>query len=277
MKSEPAELSQAQERFSRFFLGLLDQKIADLSYPRLRAGAMGILKEDLANINYAVSLGLRNDGPDLAAVANDEYQLLLRLLAESGEDLRTLIELDPILAAFPQNAAGSGRAVSTDHHNPYDEQARLFSALRERMNYAAQNAYPLAILVLHLDAIPAAQEGIAVLVELEQRLRRSLRSHDRIFKLDNAIAPQHSFALIIDYLTRPSDAEFVAIKVLRSLLEPFGTLSLKGDIGIGLYPMDSNSPEGLLLRTEKTRFALAEPETGCYILAPVDLDDHLPS
>jgi predicted ATPase/two-component SAPR family response regulator/GGDEF domain-containing protein len=257
---DPERFRHALERFYRYYLSLLDQKLTDLAYPKQRPEAFAVLKDELGNIQQAVDLASTQYDSEQAALAANEFQTLIRLLHEQGENVHELL-------AHEQMITGSARsAIASVERVAQDASSRFILLLRERMNFAAQNAHPLALMTLDLDIPPAINDQPGILSELEQRLHHSLRSHDQIHRFDAVFHP-HYFGLIIDQLTRPSDAEFVAIKVLRSLVEPFGSHAVTGHLGIGLYPVDSDTPEGLLLHTKKNRFCLAEPETGCYILA----------
>ena len=120
-----------------------------------------------------------------------------------------------------------------------------------------------AVLVLDLDKFNRVNEssgptaGDALLRDVGDRLQRSLRSGDGVYRLEHGIPRSwvarlggDEFALLVSDLALPQDAAKVAMRVLETLREPFAVagqeLVLSASVGISVFPDDGDHANALL-------------------------------
>jgi len=140
------------------------------------------------------------------------------------------------------------------HHDPLTDlpnrllfHARLNQSLRE----AARRQAMLAIVFVDLDRFKQIndsvghQVGDALLKEVAQRLKRTVRETDMVARISG-----DEFVLILEEIQDPPDAERVIEKLVRLFKEPIQVLSreivVTACIGVSLYPNDGDEPEMLL-------------------------------
>ena len=124
---------------------------------------------------------------------------------------------------------------------------------------ARRGGSKLAVMLLDLDGFKKIndtlghEQGDRLLIELSERLSRSLRESDTIARLGG-----DEFGLAIAVLDA-GDAQRVARRLLGNLDEPVevGDLSLRvhGSIGIALYPEDGNDTDTLVRKADVAMYA----------------------
>ncbi len=138
-------------------------------------------------------------------------------------------------------------ATGLPHQQQLIEHMSHLLALRER------EPSPMAVLVLRVEGLASTEarlglEAAQVLRrKIAVRLRAGVRASDVV-----AALPDTSFAVLLGSLLAPADAERVAAKLLKALLDPFTvageTLAVSVALGVGQYPQDGAQPDALLRR-----------------------------
>ena len=136
------------------------------------------------------------------------------------------------------------------------------SLLEDRVDQAIHKANRknsrFALLFLDLDGFKAVNDSLGhhtgdqLLIEVGQRLRRSLREQDTVARLGG-----DEFVVLLD-AADPDDAAPVADKLVRLFDTPFqidsNTLSLSTSIGVAIYPEDGNTRQDLLRHADAAMY-----------------------
>ena len=157
------------------------------------------------------------------------------------------------------------RAYATDvatglpHRQQLVEHMSHLLALRER------EPSPMAVLVLRIEglATTGARFGATVADVLRRRVGVRLRAGVRASDVVSALGAE-TFAVLLETLLAPDDAQRVGEKLGQSLLKPFNVggndVTVAVALGISHYPQDGKEPERLLRRA--AAFAEATPAQG---------------
>jgi diguanylate cyclase (GGDEF)-like protein len=157
------------------------------------------------------------------------------------------------------------RVSAAEHLALHDGMTNLPNRLlfQDRTAHAIRTARrgggKLAVMLLDLDGFKKIndtlghEQGDRLLIELSERLSRSLRESDTIARLGG-----DEFGLVIAVLDA-GDAQRVARRLLGKLDEPVkvGDLSLRvhGSIGIALYPDDGDDTDTLVRKADVAMYA----------------------
>ena len=127
----------------------------------------------------------------------------------------------------------------------------LLSLLDAAVRSARRNHTQVALLFLDLDRFKNINDtlghevGDTLLKAVAHRLRNRVRRSDQVARLGG-----DEFTVLLPELTRGEQAGEVAESILAAFHRPFHlmqhTLHVTTSIGIGLFPNDSDTPEGLL-------------------------------
>ncbi|MBP7694546.1 MAG: diguanylate cyclase [Anaerolineales bacterium] len=148
-------------------------------------------------------------------------------------------------------------------------------AFTERLEEALRRARRLqrwvALLLLDLDYFKAINDaeghagGDQALQIVAERLLGCVRSSDTVARLGG-----DEFTLILEGVGEIQDAVGVAQKILAALAQPFSYAgrphSLSASLGVSIYPLDSETSEGLLRRADEAMYR-AKAWRGRYALA----------
>jgi len=162
-----------------------------------------------------------------------------------------------------------------DHLAQYDDltglanRALLRDRLARALAAARRHGSLVAVMVLDLDGFKRVNDtlghaaGDRLLVEVAERLRVRVRETDTVARLGG-----DEFALVIEDLSRPEHATFVARKLLDALEPPIrldGREARVGaSLGVALYPRDGEDPAVLLRLADAAMYAVkAEGGRGC--------------
>jgi diguanylate cyclase (GGDEF)-like protein len=194
-------------------------------------------------------------GPALGAEA------VLAWLQRGAQDVLEPAELEA--AALPQRirAAIERKRIERDARTSYatdlatglPHQQQLIEHMSHLLALREREPSPMAVLVLRIEGLASTQarlglEAAQVLRrKIAVRLRAGVRASDVVAALGET-----SFAVLLGSLLAPADAERVAAKLLRALLDPFTVageaLAVSVALGIGQYPQDGTQPDALLRR-----------------------------
>ncbi len=157
------------------------------------------------------------------------------------------------------------RVSAAEHLALHDGMTNLPNRLlfQDRSAHAIRTARrgggKLAVMLLDLDGFKKIndtlghEQGDRLLIELSERLSRSLRESDTIARLGG-----DEFGLVIAVLDA-GDAQRVARRLLAKLDEPVevGDLSLRvhGSVGIALYPDDGDDTDTLVRKADVAMYA----------------------
>ncbi|HSC01985.1 MAG TPA: diguanylate cyclase [Solirubrobacteraceae bacterium] len=131
--------------------------------------------------------------------------------------------------------------------------------LRDALDRAHENLHPVTLLYLDLDGFKPVNDefghdvGDQLLVAVAKRMAACTRSEDTVARLGG-----DEFAVLIDSQTAAGDAEEVSDRLAAALTEPFmidgHRLRLGASIGRAVYPIDAETPDGLLRCADAAMF-----------------------
>ena len=182
-----------------------------------------------------------------------------------------------------------------NHLAHYDSLTGLPNRLlfHDRLNHAlaqARRAQQLVVLLfLDLDGFKAVNDtlghavGDLLLKAVAQRLAGCVRTSDTVARLGG-----DEFTVILHGLTGVQGAAIVAQKILRTLAQPFTLrgheVSVTASIGITVYPLDSDTIEGLIknadaamyrAKAQKNTYQFFAAETQCKVVDRLELERDL--
>ena len=182
-----------------------------------------------------------------------------------------------------------------NHLAHYDSLTGLPNRLlfHDRLNHAlaqARRAQQLVVLLfLDLDGFKAVNDtlghavGDLLLKAVAQRLAGCVRTSDTVARLGG-----DEFTVILHGLTGVQGAAIVAQKILRTLAQPFTLrgheVSVTASIGITVYPLDSDTIEGLIknadaamyrAKAQKNTYQFFAAETHCKVVDRLELERDL--
>jgi diguanylate cyclase (GGDEF)-like protein/PAS domain S-box-containing protein len=148
----------------------------------------------------------------------------------------------------------------------------LAEALEHSIARSQRTGMPLAVLALDLDGFKAINDrwghpaGDATLVEVAERLRRTIRRSDLAARLGG-----DEFAVIAGELSGPAPVTRLARRIgaaLRAPIELRETVAeIAVSIGVAFYPGDGETTEALLGRADAALYAAKRDRAGCLFSA----------
>ena len=148
----------------------------------------------------------------------------------------------------------------------------LAEALEQALARAQRTGMPLAVLALDLDGFKAINDryghpaGDATLLEVSDRLRRTIRRSDLVARLGG-----DEFAVIAGELSGPAPVSRLARRIGAALGAPIqlrdAEASIAVSIGVAFYPGDGETTEELLHRADAALYAAKRERAGCLFSA----------
>jgi len=133
--------------------------------------------------------------------------------------------------------------------------------LRRALDRGRAEVHPVTLLYLDLDGFKPVNDefghdvGDELLVAVAKRLASCTRSEDTVARLGG-----DEFAVLIDSQTAAGDAEEVSERLAAALTRPFmiggHQLRLGASIGQAVFPIDAETPDGLLRCADAAMFAV---------------------
>ncbi len=147
--------------------------------------------------------------------------------------------------------------------------ALLAEQLGQALRRCARTGTHLAVILVDLDGFKLVNDsyghvaGDALLVELANRFRQSLRDFDTIARLGG-----DEFAMVVDGLKAPDDAHAIGQRILDALAEPFEiggrTLIIGASVGVTVSGDSTDSPDSLLANADAAMYSGKRDGKNCY-------------
>lgn len=151
------------------------------------------------------------------------------------------------------------RKATQDELTGLYNRAMFFEILRRAMERSKRSGTKLAVLFADLDGFKKVNDthghniGDEVLKQVAERLHEVVRTTDAISRMGG-----DEFAIILEYLSAPQQAELIANKIEASLSQPFEfdgfSVGIGVSIGISIYPDEELTPEELLNSSDKLMY-----------------------
>ncbi|MBU1362438.1 MAG: EAL domain-containing protein [Gammaproteobacteria bacterium] len=208
---------------------------------RRRQGAMATLRMSLVGV----------------ADSHDQLTRFIGIFSDVSDLKRHEIELDYI--AHHDTLTGlPNRVLLTD---------RLYQGIAQ----AQRNEQGLALLFIDIDGFKPVndnfghQTGDRVLVEIGQRIQRSLRASDTVARLGG-----DEFVVLLPGLSSVAESEASARRLLQVIAEPLEVagyrFSLSASIGVAVYPDDGDDADTLLRRADESMYSAKRTGRNQYLL-----------
>jgi diguanylate cyclase (GGDEF)-like protein len=246
-------------RSFRRSLGLVIYPVSALAFALALAG--------LVALSQLVSRPLRAMSRAVAAVAAGD--LSTRIELERGDEIGALARgFNGMVAALARHIEELRRTEERlatlafrDEMTGLLNRKSFYDHLAEALNLARRSEHEglRGLLFLDLDHFKDINDtlghdfGDRLLREVAQRLKAQVRESDHVFRLGG-----DEFTVILNSLSRETDAAIVAQKLLDSLEEPFtiqdNRLHIGTSIGIAIHPMDGETVEQLVKSADTALF-----------------------
>lgn len=145
---------------------------------------------------------------------------------------------------------------------------------------AARQKSPLALLFMDMDHFKSINDtlghdvGDAVLTEMANRIRRSVRESDVVARLGG-----DEFMVIMESLGTPQDAAAVARKIIDANAAPCcvhgHTLKIAVSVGISLYPEDGDTPRALMRNADLAMYHAKRHRAGSVEFFRTEFNDRM--
>ncbi|MGN6867116.1 MAG: diguanylate cyclase domain-containing protein [Solirubrobacteraceae bacterium] len=204
--------------------------------------------------------------------AGDSFQgLLIVSVFDRADRLKLtsdLIDRVSGVAAQATTALQNGRLLDEMTHQAMHDQLtglanrlQFTEQLRRALDRAREERHPVTLLYLDLDGFKPVNDefghdvGDRLLVAVAKRMTACTRSEDTVARLGG-----DEFAVLIDSQTAAGDAEEVSDRLAAALTRPFmidgHQLRLGASIGRAVFPIDAETPDGLLRCADAAMFAV---------------------
>jgi diguanylate cyclase (GGDEF)-like protein len=178
------------------------------------------------------------------------------------------------VAAQAVTALQNGRLLDEMTHQALHDQLtglanrlQFTERLRGALDRAREELHPVTLLYLDLDGFKPVNDefghdvGDQLLVAVARRMAACTRSDDTVARLGG-----DEFAVLIDSQTAAGDAEEVSDRLAAALTRPFmidgHQLRLGASIGRAVFPIDAETPDGLLRSADAAMFAVKRSTRG---------------
>jgi diguanylate cyclase (GGDEF)-like protein/PAS domain S-box-containing protein len=225
------------------------------SDPGDRESFVSRLTQQRVLVNFEICLR-RRDGSPVWVLANES------LIDEPGAETvmdGSLIDITDRKLAEQQRWHQANHDALTDLPNRVLFNDRLSLAIL----HAQRRRQLLVVMFLDLDHFKRVNDtlghsaGDELLVKVADRLRRCIRQDDTVARVGG-----DEFLLLLNGISRESDAAGMARKILNILAEPFlvqkRELFVEASIGIGMYPADGPDAETLVTNVDTAMYRAKE-------------------
>jgi len=236
---QPINLLFAANNDPRFLASRIDKLVADRPVKDMEA--IGRTKAGRFFPSHLSGAPMHNDQGKLEGVICVFNDITDQKDAE--EKLKQMAHFDPL----------TGLA----NRNLFFE--RLETAARE----AAKTRHPFALLYLDLDNFKPINDsfghdrGDLILKAVAKRLQKAVRSGDTVARMGG-----DEFAIILNALQKPADAEALAEVIIAAIARPFITEnashSIGVSIGISIFPENDTRTEGLVTKADQAMYQAKE-------------------
>lgn len=202
---------------------------------------------------------------------------IARLLSHGLDEIDLRASLD----------AEHGRQAWLAHHDPLTglpNRAALSLRMAEAMARTLRHERILAVGMLDLDDFKPINDqyghaaGDILLATLANRLRKALRQTDFAARLGG-----DEFVLVFEDLRSMNDLDPILARVQEAIEEPFilpggGNVTVRGSLGLTLYPIDEGDPDLLLRHADQALYIIKAAKRNrqhfwSYYHADTDVDE----
>ncbi|GEM_PF-762967 len=211
-----------------------------------------------------------------ALVSDDIYQSEHRMLLEDGRviwirDRGRVVERDDqgqalrMVGSFTEITQRKEmenelkRLARHDTLTGLPNRAMLMDRMEHALAKARRHGSQMGVLFLDLDRFKQVNDtlghqiGDKLLMAASGRLTTLVRSQDTVARLGG-----DEFVILLEDLEAPQDAAVLAKKIIQRLEQPFQVegheLYVSASIGVGLYPQDGDTPQGLLRNADAAMY-----------------------
>lgn len=288
---------------SRFLSGEIARLAADPLFARTATDVMSSRREALSSVVYdtaaggdltrvVVSATTEDGAPRLVVVdidQSDTAAILDQIMTTIGFVVVTLLLIAIGVPSILAMRRSQVRRAAEEHirflalHDPLTGLPNRVQ-LKERLTHALARARrrnrPVGVLCLDLDRFKEVNDtlghsaGDALLVDVGERLRNSLRETDVVARLGG-----DEFAIVIEDPTALSDLASMSRRLCRELAKPYQInghdFSTSGSIGIAVGPVDGATPDALLRNADLALYRSKADGRNTYSFFEAAMDDAL--
>src|SRR5882672_9677359 len=190
------------------------------------------------------------------------------LIAAISRDIRARLAIEEKVSYLAQFDALTG----LPNRNLFQDR------LTQAMALAKRNDWPMAVLFIDPDRFKLINDtlghgaGDKLLKEAAERLRSCIRASDTVGRLGG-----DEFAAILSELAKPGDAGLVAQKIIDVFKRPFDLEGketyVTANVGVTLYPADSDSAEALVVNADAAMYRAKEEGRNNYQYFTRDMNE----
>ncbi|MFC1589253.1 diguanylate cyclase domain-containing protein [Pseudomonadota bacterium] len=167
------------------------------------------------------------------------------------------------------------RLAYTDAVTQLPNRHRFDQALEEQIQHCRRNSEGFALLYLDLDGFKAINDshghgaGDAILAEIAQRLKRTVRETDIVYRVGG-----DEFALLMPGAITPEAATHVVENLLAKVVQPIKiseqTHTVSVSIGIACYPKSATNAKSLIELADGAMYRAKAKGKNCFETAQVN-------
>lgn len=141
---------------------------------------------------------------------------------------------------------------------------------RQGVKRARRGGHALGLLFLEIDRFKQINDslghaaGDSLLCDVAARLLHSVRDVDTVARLGG-----DEFTILLDTLSKPDDADAVALKILKAFSDPFDIqdrrVFITVSIGISQYPRDGQDFSALMHNADLAMYSAKDRGRDCYV------------
>jgi diguanylate cyclase (GGDEF)-like protein len=236
----------------------------------------GLIRESAAALESATA-GMRHEHADGAVLSAATRQLheavdsLTALKQVLQEEIRARTLLDHQLAAAFEQEEGARRAALRDHLTGLSNRVLFHDRLEHGIAQATRHGWMLAVMFVDLNNFKNINDtygheaGDAVLKSIAFRLAHTTRDEDTVSRFGG-----DEFLCLLTPLHEEKHIGMIATKILAAIQVPCDVpgrvgsiaLSVRGSIGISVFPRDGTSPAELVRRADEAMYVAKENKSG---------------
>ena len=254
----------SSHQFELIHVERLSEALKRLDKERLDVILLDLSLADAQGVDTVVRVRQRASNlPVIVLTGLDDETMALNALQNGAQDFLVKGQIDaPLLGHSIRYAIERQRAEDVIQHRAYYDsltdlpnRTLLYDRLQQAILTARRKNQALPLLIMDLDRFKEINEALGhhfgdlLLLQIGPRLRETLRESDTVARLGG-----DEFALLLPASASTQDATEVAVRMLRSLEQPFVVEGLKldveGSIGIAVFPEHGTDADTLIRRAE---------------------------
>ena len=274
IRSNLSELKSLKKEYARTLLGVLFFGLC-LAYFLAKHTQELLTKPLIMMVNYVKELSTTNDykkrlkfdQKNELGILLDGFHHLLDIVVNRESELKNHSE--NLQDLINQRTKELYKKSHFDSLTNLPNRALLLDRLDHAIKTAKRKQETLAILFLDLDRFKIINDtlgheiGDKLLKKVAERLHKTGRENDTIARLGG-----DEFVFLIENITSPNDAAYLALRILKLFEKPFrlgeNILHLSTSIGISLYPHDGDNAQLLLKNSDISMYHSKNSSPGSY-------------